>query len=162
VSGCAVASLLLLALAGAARAEDGGRLWLRYDPIADTARLRVVQSVIASVVIAPPSPSPTLRAAAEELQKGAAGLLGVAIPINDQTSPGAVIVGTTRSSMVRVLANLSEDSVADLGNEGFVIRSAHAGPGGSAVTVIGATTDAGALYGVFDFLRLIQTGAQLT
>ena len=51
------------------------------------------------------------------------------------------------------------DRLTTLGDEGYLIRSTTIG--GHAATVIASTGDAGALYGAFHFLRLIQTGQSL-
>ena len=155
----ALAALLVFALAGGARAEDGSRLWLRYDPIADPARRTAVRALVTAIVIAPGS-SPTVRAAVDELQKGAGGLLGSQIPIVESTVPkGAVIVGTPKSGpFIRTV--VLQNQLTRVGDEGFVIRSTQFDS--RPVTVIAANTDAGVLYGTFDFLRLIQTGAPLT
>ncbi len=154
-----LAALLLTGLASGGRAEDGSRLWLRYDPIADQAGRAAARAAVTTIVMTPGS-SATLRAAADELQTGASGLLAVRIPLADTTAPaGAVIAGTPKSGpFVRTL--VSNDQLAAAGSEGFLIRSARIGS--RPVTVIAANTDAGVLYGAFQFLRLLQTGAPLT
>ena len=147
--------LLALAFPRVSRAEDGGRLWLRYDPIADAARRGAVSRVVTSIMIAPISP--TLAVAANELQKGASGLLGTTIPIVDVMADGVVIVGTPNRG--GLIAGLAGRQLAEVGDEGFVIRSAKVS--NHAVTIIAANTHVGILYGAFHFLRLIQTGAPL-
>ena len=55
-----------------------------------------------------------------------------------------------------LIARLKWDrQLAALGPEGFLIRSVSIGPGRA--TVIASSTEAGALYGAFHFLRLMQT-----
>ena len=153
----ALAALLVASLAASGRAEDGSRLWLRYDPIADSTRRATLRAAITSIVISPASP--TLRVAADELEKGTSGLLGTPIPVrNDVAADGAVIAGTPKST--RLIATLGwSDRLAALGNEGYLIRSARVGS--HAVTVIAANTDIGVTYGAFHFLRLMQTGAPI-
>src|SRR5262249_7727529 len=68
------------------RAEDGSRLWLRYDPIADAARRAAVRAAVTAIVITPGS-SPTLRASADELQKAASTMVGAQIPLAEKTVP---------------------------------------------------------------------------
>lgn len=153
----AIAALLVAVLSGTARADDGSRLWLRYDPIADAARRNAVRAAVTSIVI--PSATPTLRAAADELEKGASGLLGVAIPRADAVqADGAVIAGTPTTERY-ITALVSKTQLSAIGDEGFVILSTRTG--GHAVTVIAANTDVGVLYGAFHWLRLMQTGAAL-
>jgi alpha-glucuronidase len=154
----ALLALVLLTLPPRARAEDGSRLWLRYDPIADTARRTAVRGAVSSIVMT--RSSPTAQAAADELQKGASGLIGVGVALADDVhGDGAVVAGTPKS--LRLIAMLHwENRLTRVGTEGFLIRSAQLR--GHAVTVIVANTDIGVTYGVFHFLRLIQTGAPLT
>ena len=153
-----VVALLGLSLPCVCAAEDGSRLWLRYDPIADAARRAAARRVVTSIVIKPASP--TLSAASEELQKGASGLLGASVPIReDLREDGALLAGTPTSAPT-ITTLVGKEQLARVGDEGFVIRSAHWKT--HPVTIIAANTDAGVLYGAFHFLRLIQTGASLT
>ena len=54
------------------RAEDGYRLWLRYDKVANKTLLAQYQAGIKQVVF--PGNSPTLVVAQEELTRGLSGL----------------------------------------------------------------------------------------
>lgn len=143
----------LLSFTGtSAAAEDGYRLWLRYDPLpgrtAAAYRPRVTSIVIQGH-------SPTLDAIRTELTRGCAGLLGAPVPAeNEPPRAGSVIVGTPKSSPL--IAGLSWDGqLAELGEEGFRIRSVRLGA--RPVTVIASSGETGALYGAFHFLRLLQT-----
>ena len=146
-------ALLLLPAAGG-RAEDGYELWLRYRPISDAKALAAARSSMTEVVM--PSGSPTLRAARDELRRGLRGLLDRDVPLADAVSRDGVIVAGTpsRSSAIAAL-DLGAD-LGQAGDEGFVIRSTRVA--GKKATVIAANTDVGVLYGVFRFLRVIQTG----
>lgn len=151
-------ALALQLFAGtAAKAEDGYRLWLRYDPLPaqDIGRYRArVTELVA------PGDSATQVATRQELAEGFSGLLGQTVPIGDEVKgDGAVIVGTPNSSSV--IAALKLDAqLNDLGPEGFLIRSARVN--GHKATIIASASDIGALYGAFDFLRLMQTLQPIT
>ena len=148
---CLAAALQLLAGATAA-AEDGYRLWLRYDPL-PRRMVEVYRPRVASVVVE--GKSPTLDAIRTELAGGCTGLLGGSVPLAEKVErDGAVVVGTPQSSPL--VAGLGWQRQLDaLGPEGFRIRSAKLG--GRPVTVIASGGEAGALYGAFHFLRLLQT-----
>ena len=148
---CLAAALQLLAGATAA-AEDGYRLWLRYDPL-PRRMVEVYRPRVASVVVE--GKSPTLDAIRTELVGGCTGLLGGSVPLAEKVErDGAVVVGTPQSSPL--VAGLGWQRQLDaLGPEGFRIRSAKLG--GRSVTVIASGGEAGALYGAFHFLRLLQT-----
>ena len=151
LGGCAA----LVAAGGLAvglHAETGYDLWLRYPRLTDVdQRASYRQSATAIVV---PQQSPTADVIAAEIQRALRGLLGVDVPrVSRARSDGAVIVGTP--SMSPLVAALGwTDALARLGDEGYVIRSTTVD--GHAATVIASSGEAGALYGVFHWLRLMQ------
>jgi alpha-glucuronidase len=98
--------------------------------------------------------TPMRAAARSELLRGLSGLLGRAPELRSNVDGnGAIIAGTPSASPQ--LAALRLDT-ADLGTEGFLIRSVRVN--GRSATAIIANGDAGLLYGVFRYLRLLQTG----
>ena len=133
-----IAALFLLALAGPAKAEDGYRLWLRYDPLPAEVRQRFAPSVTEIVV---QSNGAIARSASSELQHGLSGLLAKPIPV--------------RQSVDRDGAIVAELKKARLGSEGFTIRSTRVS--GHRATVITASDERGLLYGAFALLRRVQT-----
>lgn len=136
-----------------AQAEDGYALWLRYHRISDAATLQAYQTALAEIHMA--DGSATLQVAREELARGLRGLLGAPLPFTDRLSrDGALLVGTPAGSAAIASLSLTEDLQA-VGDEGFVIRTTTAG--GRRCIVIAANQDIGVLYGVFQFLRLLQT-----
>jgi len=141
--------LLSVALPVRAAAETGYDLWLRYQPVEREWQTRY--AAVATHVTAP-SLSPTIDVALDELHRGLQGMLGHA-PVRRETmmGDGAIVLGTAKSPLIAPL-NLP---LAELGPEGFLIRSTTIS--GKRVTVIAANQDVGVLYGVFRFLKLIQT-----
>jgi len=165
----AVAVLWLAALAApgsVSRAEDGYELWLRYRLLDEPWRSagRAAAHELVTCDQDPPAhagagghaasaPSRSLLAARAELERGLAGLLGAPLRVTRAVSAnGALIVGTLRSCSLLARAPLA---LAAVGAEGYVIRSLSVQ--GHAATVIAANTDVGVLYGVFDYLRRLQT-----
>jgi len=150
IASLAAATVLLFGTI--AKAEDGYRLWLRYDPLpkeaVDAYRPRVTALIV-------PGKSATLDAIRAELARGCEGLLGKAPPIADKVSrDGALIVGTPKSSPL--IAGLRwERQLEQLGPDGFRIRSIKIGA--SSVIVIASGGEVGVLYATYHFLRLIQT-----
>jgi alpha-glucuronidase len=144
----------LALLAGTVRAEDGYRLWLRYDPVQDSDRLGAYRRVVSVIVVEGQSPSE--RVLREELERGLSGLLGTAVRSSaSQIRDGALVAGTPRTSAL--IARLAwAPELARLGPDGFIIRSTTLD--GRRVTAIASEGPAGALYGAFHLLRLIQTG----
>src|SRR5690349_21656789 len=132
------ASLLLLASASSAEAEDGYDLWLRYRLV--DAKWRSSYARRATAIVQD-SQSPTLDAAADELRRGIQGLFGTR-PGN-RLSDGAIVLATAPSRHGSP--------------QGYCLQSMRIG--GHPVTVISGSRDIGVLYGAFALLRLIQTRA---
>src|SRR6185436_12359107 len=129
------------------RADDGYRLWLRYEQLPSRS-LNMYRQRIQSIAVH--GKSATFDAIRRELSAGCAGLLGTPIVVGDRDE-ASVIVGTTQTSIfIRKLG--WEAELKSLGLEGYRIRTITDGK-----VVIASTTDVGALYGTFHFLRLLQT-----
>ena len=133
--------------------EDGYRLWLRYDKLDNAALLQQYRTSIQSVFVS--SSSPTLQLANQELLTGLQGLLGKNVTEAKAVTANTVVVCSNPDDCKIRLSN----NRADLGKEGFAIQTIRA-KGQSNIAIV-ANTDIGALYGVFHFLRLLQTGQSL-
>jgi alpha-glucuronidase len=133
-------------------AENGYSLWLRYQPIDNISILNNYKNNITGINF--PGNSSTLSVADDELTMGLQGLLGKKVlPVNTITA-GSLVIGTPKSSPI--IAQLSFDGeLAKTGGEGFVISTSKINQ--KNITAIAANTDIGVLYGVFHFLRLLQT-----
>jgi len=131
----------------ASKAEDGYRLWLRYDKINDAALLQQYKRKIGSIVLN--ATSPTLTVAKEELLRGLQELLGTKINEAKTAINNSVVV------CINPLACDLPDINNNIGKEGFSITNVRSG--NNDVIAIVANTDIGCLYGVFHFLRLLQT-----
>src|SRR5690242_8935269 len=104
----AAAAAFLLVASVAARAEDGYRLWLRYDPIESPLRQHYAAHATELVVHAH---GPTASAAEAELERGLSGLLASPVPLRSEVDrDGAILLMISRTD--------------GLGAEGFTIRSA--------------------------------------
>lgn len=147
VSGMLLAGLLM---AGTVSAEDGYRLWLRYNPL-DGATAAGWKEHVTAVMA--PGESGTLKMLRDELGNGCSALLGRQVSVVDEiTRDGVIIAGTPKS--IPLFSALTDD-LQELGPEGYLIRAAE--HNGHAVIMIASQSEVGALYGVFHFLRLLQT-----
>lgn len=138
-------------------AENGYDLWLRYQKIDNSQILKSYTKTLSKLNF--PASSATLTEAKNELKQGLNGLLNTNLSETDRISKGTLLVGTPSSSKeiadIRELAN----GIAGLGDEGFLIQSIQVN--GAPCTVIAARKDIGVMYGVFHFLRLLQTQAEI-
>ena len=102
------------------RAENGYRLWLRYDKIDNAKLLAEYQQQITGIQIN--NTSATLQVAEQELMKGLQGLLAKKIINQNTINNGSIIAGTPASSS-QIKNSISIKEIDDLGNEGFIIKT---------------------------------------
>ncbi|MDF9799501.1 alpha-glucuronidase [Catalinimonas alkaloidigena] len=135
------------------QAEDGYRLWLRYDQVKDAQQLNTYREAIGGWLVE--GESPTFEVIRKELQLGLSGLLGAYMPsLQSVEQDGMLLAGTPSSSPLIASLNLNAqlDTLAD---EGYIItqKTVNTHP----TTIITAKHDVGVLYGIFHYLRLLQT-----
>ena len=133
-------------------AEDGYRLWLRYDKIENASLLQQYRQAINGIYL--PANSPVLKSAKAELLQALPGLLGKKITEPNTISDRSIIAGTP-ASLAFIRNNFRNDELSRLGEEGFIIRTTVSNS--KKLIVIAAASDKGVLYGVFHLLRLLQT-----
>ena len=146
-----VAALLISA---PSRAEDGYQLWLRYAALPQAEAQALSRQ--AGRVLLPPEAGAMAQAAAEELERGIAGLSGRK-PARGSAWQGPAVVLALPGQWA-ALQPLDADLKA-LREGGYLLRTMTAG--GQRVAVIGAASERGLLYGSFAWLRALQTGADL-
>ena len=81
------------------------------------------------------------------------------LPETDGISKGTLLVGTPASSKVLSGIHAITNEISGLGDEGFLIKTLKVN--GTPCTVIAARKDMGVMYGVFHFLRLLQTQSDI-
>lgn len=135
-----IAVFLLLLSTLAAKADDGYRLWLKYDLLRNAA-FRATYLPYTQYIVAANDNDPIARTAAQELQLGLQGLLGKNIPIQRQPSTGGGVV----------FQLIPASTEPKLGKDGFSIALQ------TGKITISAQGASGLLYGAFELLRSIQT-----
>jgi alpha-glucuronidase len=102
-------------------AEDGYRLWLRYDKISNEKILNNYKTAITELVVF--GTSPVIASAKKELKQGLNGLLNQQMAESGAiTRNGALVIGTLQSSPVLASLNLKLQ-LEEVGKEGFVIQT---------------------------------------
>ena len=147
-----------LALVSATRADDGYRLWLRYDKIGDESLRQAYAAAITEIAVPGASGganASTISVTRDELVAGLSGLLGTQIPVVlKATRDHALIVGTPHTNF-ELLALIPESDLRAIGEEGFVLRAVTIGT--QSRLLLFANRDIGLLYGAFALLRQIET-----
>jgi alpha-glucuronidase len=124
--------LLTIFLYTQAFADDGYRLWLKFDLLKNNLRKAEYQRY-AGFISSEFSESPVMATAQKELKRGVEGMLGVQIPAGKKMTGGIVF---------------KKD--ASVAREGYVIQTRNSN------IYISASDDKGILYGVFELLRQMQ------
>jgi len=147
--------LLLFLISLNSFANDGYKLWLQYDIVKNKALRKHYQSHIKKVM--PLGHSKTIKIALNELERGLSGMLGESFlsKVNKSTTNKCVLVFGSKASLNQDVLNLLEKDFREINDEGFIIKSISLK--GKKQIIITGKTDVGVLYGVFNFLRLIQT-----
>jgi len=141
--------IIFILLPALLKAEDGYDLWLRYKKVSNNSLLDQYKKQITSPVVLGSSQTTTIIKT--ELSKAFSGLTGLPYTIlSSSEKTSAFIAGTVTTSSI-ISSIVTKDELNIIGSEGFVIKTR---PG---KTLITANTDIGVLYGVFHFLRLMQT-----
>jgi alpha-glucuronidase len=133
-------------------ADDGYRLWLKYDEISNPLRLQTYKKLIKGWMIF--GESSTMAVVKKELYTGLEGLLGSAVPEVDSLNDGVVIAGIYQSSPLLEKLNLS-NRLINISQGSYIILNTRLD--NKQVIIITANEATGLLYGVFHFLRLLQT-----
>jgi alpha-glucuronidase len=141
--------LLLLVTVFDTRADNGYKLWLEYSKVTNKNELELYRQKLRYLVF--PAPSATLKAARAELLTGLRDMLS----LNPESSMAitnnqTLVIGTPQ--LLKSLAIPVPDSI---GNEGYLIKTIFINKKSS--ILITAKTDIGVMYGVFNFLKLLQT-----
>lgn len=140
------------------KAENGYDLWLRYPLIRESSLRTTYINKLAQICLR--GQSPTLIAAREELLRGLQGLTGRRFTTNNyykRTAPGLFIGNASSDPELKSL--VSAETLRQCGEEGYLITTSKTSP---LRIIITANSDIGVLYGVFHFLRLMQTKQALT
>ena len=134
-------------------AEDGYRMWIRYDRIADNGLLNHYRQNIRRIVIN--EDSETMLAVKNEIRQGLSGLLDVTVDFgSSDIIDGTVIIGTLVN--LALISSLDiDDKFFQLGDEGFLIGKRPVN--GYQAIIITANSYIGLLYGTFHFFSLLQT-----
>jgi alpha-glucuronidase len=149
-------SFVILFLTGTyLQAEDGYKLWLRYERIKNSSILKQYANYLKGIIT---ESGVTSDVAATELLSGIEGITGKKPLPQQQISEGSILAVTLSSPLLQT-ANLSPRSAA-LGEEGYLIISRKIQ--GKNCIIITANKPIGVLYGSFHFLRLLQTAQSIT
>ncbi|MBC7890161.1 MAG: alpha-glucuronidase [Ferruginibacter sp.] len=132
--------------------EDGYNCWLRYVPVENNNLLLSYKQAASEIQVN--GTTATIMAARYELSLALKGLLGENIPLTkDIRKNGSILIGNA-GFLGEGRKSLAND-LQKAGAEGYLILTTSINQKKS--ILITANTDIGVLYGVFHFIRLLQT-----
>ncbi|OOG65898.1 alpha-glucuronidase family glycosyl hydrolase [Flavobacterium sp. A45] len=136
-----------------ASAQEDYKLWLQYRKLQDSELIATYKSKINGIVTF--GNSETIQVASKELQLGLSGMLGTTIGVHQNiATENTLIIGSKSSLKEDILKNLKSE-LEQINDEGYIIKNISFNNKNH--ILITGKTDVGVLYGVFNFLRLIQT-----
>ncbi len=142
--------ILILFTWSSAKAEDGYRLWLRFDKIENEVLKDYYQEQIQYIFV--DGSSPILNTASNELSTGLSGLLGHPIPLEQQPQNKAgIIVGLIGQSQL-ITDLVPKEKATAIQEEGFLLFYHPT----NKQLLLAAKDERGILYGSFYLLRQIQ------
>lgn len=147
--------LLLFGSFSPIRADDGYRLWLRYDTIQNEELRESYLHQIRQLHYT--GTSSIFEKAKEEIQRGLSGLLSQNVSFSDHPVSGATLIAGTPESSPYIQLLERQGELRPLGEEGYLIRTDK-----NDNIVIAANRDIELLYGTFHFLRLLQSQQSLS
>jgi alpha-glucuronidase len=137
--------------------DMGYQCWLRYRKVEDQALLRQYRSWCSRLVFR--SGTPALSAAKKELLSGIRNLLEIRTSVFTVPRRKRFIMAGRFGSHPLIDNGIDSEEVEGLSSEGFVIRTVNKPE--QQYILIASGSDRGVLYGVFHFLRLLQTQQQI-
>ena len=132
--------------------EKAYKAWLSYQILEDNDLLKEYQNYAQNLAVA--GDGILLKSAAQELKLATKGILGKSIDLGNDFSKG-IIIGTFKD-LSKEDVQLDAESLKQISQEGFYIKSE------KSRIIISGKNEKGLLYGVFHFLRLMQTNQSIS
>lgn len=129
------------------------KLWLQYKTIDDSEIKNEYYNNIKEIVVF--GNSKTITIASNELETGLSEMLETKIHVRNSLNEFPSIIIGSELLLNKEIKNAAEIDFSQINDEGFIIKSFSIK--NKAHILITAKTDIGVLYGIFNFLRLIQT-----
>src|SRR5690606_12329692 len=148
---------LLLIFQNHTKANDGYNLWLQYNKVENAELVKHYQAHIKGLYVS--GDSETIKAVKNELNTALPNLLGSKIPYVNSTEGENLIILASKDYLDREISKFLNSEFDKINDEGFIIKKINLKK--KNYLVITGKTDIGVLYGVFNFLRVLQTNKSL-
>ncbi|MBF4507895.1 alpha-glucuronidase [Flavobacterium sp. JLP] len=138
-------------------AQKDYKLWLQYDKITNSAFVAEYSNSINGIISL--ENTETSKIASRELETGLTGMLGNKINVISKIEGDNKIIIGSKSSLNAEIQNTLNADFEKINEEGFIIKSVSLK--NKKYIIITGKKDIGVLYGVYTFLRLIQTNKSI-
>lgn len=132
-------------------ADNGYKMWLRYAPIQNKQVKKEYIKYCGNISAA--GENEILSSAINELQTGISEMLGISAETTINASEG-IFIGTLEKLPTQF--KITPEKTDELNSDGYIINT------NAKRIIITSKTEAGVLYGVFHFLRLMQMNQSLS
>lgn len=149
--------LFLLVFSFAVSAQEDYKLWLQYEKVQDPKLVLEYKSNIHGIVAL--GNSETIQVSLKEMQLGLSGLLGNQISTEQNMDGENLLIFGSKSSLNDAILKNLKNEFDQINEEGFIIKTIKLKDKNH--ILITGKTDVGVLYGVFNFLRLLQTNKSI-
>ncbi|MEN9570200.1 MAG: hypothetical protein RL172_1431 [Bacteroidota bacterium] len=146
-----IVTILLLFFYSFARADKGYNLWLQYRPIDNKVLLQQSKKQLSAVAVT--GHTATAVIIRNELYNAIRMLTGMHNSIVTDPLTTSTFIAGTANSAAALSTVVTASELASIGKEGFIIKTLRG------KTFITGNTDVAVLYGVFHYLRLLQTNS---
>ncbi|KQB44312.1 Alpha-glucuronidase [Flavobacterium daejeonense] len=138
-------------------AQTDYKLWLQYNKVANSEKITEYKAINKNIVTI--GNSETIQIAAKELQNAFKSLINKTVPLSNKTAESANIILANESNLSPELLNQTKTELQKINNEGFVIKTIQLK--NKPQILITSKKDIGLLYGIFHYLRLLQTNQSI-
>jgi len=145
--------VLFIMVTWTASAQKDYKLWLQYDKIQNAVMASEYKNNLQGIVSL--GSSPTAKISLTELETGILNMLGNKPEIGSVIKGENNLIVGSQTALNVDLQKVLESDFQNINNEGFIIKSISLK--NKKQIVITGKNDVGVLYGVYSFLRLMQT-----
>ena len=139
------------------RAEDGYKLWLRYEKIENEQLVDNYKAKLSYIFI--PGEHPIFESIKKELSLSFEGALGFTPTFIEKVRDDSCLIIGTLSTVSFFEKDEESELLKTLGSEGYHLSSVE--DNNKSLIVLGSQSEIGTLYGTFQLIRLIQTQQSL-
>ena len=139
-------------------AQADYKLWLQYAKVQNTKWTTEYKSNINNGIVSLGN-SETIQAATKELQLGLSGLLDTKITVQQNIEDENILILGSKSSLNEEILKNLKNELNQINDEGYIIKTISIK--NKKKIIIAGKTDIGVLYGVYNFLRLLQTNKSI-